>query len=68
VVHGQAGDCAGTPIAGATVDVWQADDEGRYDTQDAAQSAGNLRTLITTDAEGRYWFRSILPSSGVAPR
>lgn len=67
VVHGRVTDCDGTPLAGATVDVWQADDIGFYDTQDAAQPAGNLRALLTTDDEGRYWFRSVLPSSYPVP-
>ncbi|TQM02998.1 dioxygenase [Pseudonocardia kunmingensis] len=67
VVHGRVTDCAGTPLAGATVDVWQADDAGHYDTQDAAQPDGNLRALLTTDSDGRYWFRSVLPSSYPVP-
>jgi catechol 1,2-dioxygenase len=67
VVHGRVTDCAGTPIAGATVDVWQADDAGHYDTQDATQPDGNLRALLTTDADGHYWFRSVLPSSYPVP-
>jgi catechol 1,2-dioxygenase len=67
VVHGRVSDCTGNPISGATVDVWQADDAGRYDSQDAAQPAGNLRALITTDDEGGYWFRSVLPSSYPVP-
>lgn len=67
VVHGRVTDCAGTPLAGATVDVWQADDAGFYDTQDPAQPAGNLRALLTTDDDGRYWFRSVLPSSYPVP-
>lgn len=67
VVHGRVSDCAGTPVAGATIDVWQADDAGRYDTQDAAQPAGNLRALLTTDDEGHYWFRSVLPGSYPVP-
>jgi hydroxyquinol 1,2-dioxygenase len=67
VVHGRVTDCAGTPLAGATVDVWQADDAGHYDTQDTAQPDGNLRALLTTDADGHYWFRSVLPSSYPVP-
>ncbi|MER7394544.1 dioxygenase [Streptomyces sp. NPDC000151] len=66
-VHGRVTDCAGRPLAGATVDVWQADDAGRYDTQDAAQPPGNLRALLTTAEDGSYWFRSVLPSSYPVP-
>jgi catechol 1,2-dioxygenase len=67
VVHGRVTDVAGRPLAGATVDVWQADDAGHYDTQDAAQPAGNLRALLTTDADGRYWFRTVRPASYPVP-
>ncbi|PZG11775.1 dioxygenase family protein [Nonomuraea aridisoli] len=67
VVHGRVLDCDGTPLAGALVDVWQASDLGLYDTQDDAQDPGNLRGLFTTDAEGRYAFRTIRPSSYPVP-
>lgn len=67
VVHGRVTDCDGVPIAGATVDIWQADDAGHYDTQDPQQPPGNLRGLFTTDADGLYWFRSVLPSSYPVP-
>ncbi|MDP4500977.1 hydroxyquinol 1,2-dioxygenase [Nonomuraea sp. NBC_00507] len=67
VVHGRVLDCDGTPLAGAVVDLWQANDTGLYDTQDDAQDTGNLRGLFTTDAEGRYWFRTIRPSSYPVP-
>ncbi|MGN9842608.1 dioxygenase family protein [Nonomuraea sp. H19] len=52
---------AGTPIPGARIDVWHADDEGNYDVQyaelDGAQGRGRLRSA----ADGRYWFSSVLP-------
>ncbi|GII76582.1 6-chlorohydroxyquinol-1,2-dioxygenase [Sphaerisporangium rufum] len=67
VVHGRVLDCDGTPLPGATVDLWQADDAGRYDTQDREQPAGNLRGLFTTDAAGRYWFRTVRPASYPVP-
>jgi catechol 1,2-dioxygenase len=67
VVHGRVTDCDGVPVAGATLDVWQADDDGHYDTQDTAQPAGNLRGLFTTGGDGAYWFRSVLPSSYPVP-
>ena len=67
VVRGRVTDTDGTPIEGATVDIWQADDAGHYDTQDPAQELGNLRGLFTTDADGEYWFRSIVPASYPVP-
>jgi catechol 1,2-dioxygenase len=67
VVRGRVTDTDGKPIAGAVLDVWQADDAGHYDTQDPAQDLGNLRGLFTTDADGGYWFRSVVPSSYPVP-
>jgi len=52
----------GEPIPGASVDVWQANDDGFYDVQQPdLQPERNLRGLFTTDTEGRYRFRSIVP-------
>jgi hydroxyquinol 1,2-dioxygenase len=53
----------GAPVAGAKVDVWQADEEGLYDIQKPELEAGltELRARLTTDANGRFWFRSIVP-------
>ncbi|WP_330350359.1 intradiol ring-cleavage dioxygenase [Streptomyces sp. NBC_00582] len=52
----------GTPVPGAAVDVWQANAEGFYDVQQPElQPERNLRGLFTTDDEGRFWFRSIVP-------
>ena len=67
VVRGRVTDTAGTALAGATVDIWQADDAGHYDSQDPHQELGNLRGLFTTDTDGGYWFRSIVPSSYPVP-
>ncbi|HVV14713.1 dioxygenase [Amycolatopsis sp.] len=66
-VHGRVTDCTGKPVPGATVDVWQADDAGYYDTQDDEQPPGNLRALFTVGDDGRYWFSSVLPSSYPVP-
>ena len=47
-------DCA--PLANAKVEIWQADASGTYD------NAGyTLRGYVTTDAEGRYTIRTIVP-------
>jgi catechol 1,2-dioxygenase len=61
-VEGQVVDLQGQPIAGALVDVWQADSKGNYSHFDKSQSDYNLRRRISTDAQGRYRFRSIVPS------
>ncbi|MFC9126209.1 intradiol ring-cleavage dioxygenase [Streptomyces sp. NPDC057099] len=58
----------GTPLPGASVDVWQADDKGYYDVQQpGVQPAGNGRGLFTADAEGRFWFRTCVPAAYPIP-
>jgi protocatechuate 3,4-dioxygenase beta subunit len=48
------------PLAGALVDVWQADADGFYDVQQPdVQPERNLRGLFTADHDGRFWFRTI---------
>jgi protocatechuate 3,4-dioxygenase beta subunit len=52
----------GSPIAGASLDVWEADADGFYDVQyDGDVTAGRGR--LTADAEGGYRFWSVLPSA-----
>lgn len=48
-------DCV-TPLAGAEVDVWQANDAGEYDNAGFV-----LRGRVQTDPLGRYEIRTILP-------
>lgn len=62
LVSGSVSGPDGEPLAGATVDVWQADENGFYDVQQPdLQPPGNLRGLFTADDEGRFWFRSVVP-------
>ena len=61
-VEGQILNLQGQPIAGALVDLWQADSKGNYSHFDKSQSEFNLRRRIVTDADGRYRVRSIVPS------
>jgi catechol 1,2-dioxygenase len=67
-MEGQVKDTDGKPVAGAIVDVWHANTLGSYSFFDPSQPAWNYRRRIETDAEGRYRFRSLLPSGyGVPP-
>lgn len=63
VVRGHVRDASGASIPGATLDVWQANDQGFYDVQQpGTQPRANGRGLFTADADGAYWFRTIVPS------
>ncbi len=62
VVSGTVKDIDGKPIAGALLDVWQANADGFYDVQQkGVQPDMNLRGVFTSDADGRFWFRSVRP-------
>jgi catechol 1,2-dioxygenase len=67
LLRGTVRDTGGAPVPGARIDIWQSDDQGRYDVQDDAQAAGNLRALLTADEAGRYWLRTVKPSSYPVP-
>lgn len=66
-VFGMVRDFDGNPVAGATLDLWQANAIGRYDhggdTRDELPLDPHFQgsAKLTTDAEGRYRFRTILP-------
>lgn len=51
----------GRPIAGAVVDAWQPDSKGLYDVQDPTQPKMNFRGKFRTDADGRFWFQTVVP-------
>src|SRR5437588_1643685 len=55
------------PIAGVEVDVWQSSPTGMYENQDEAQADMNLRGKFTTDADGRFSFRSVKPAGYPIP-
>ncbi len=66
-MQGQVKDVDGQPVPGAIVDVWQANTGGTYSYFDPSQSEFNLRRRIQADSEGRYRFRSIVPSGYGCP-
>ena len=66
-VSGTVFDAAGRPLAGATVDVWQASPVGLYENQDPAQPDMNLRGRFTSNAQGRYGLRSVRPAGYPVP-
>jgi protocatechuate 3,4-dioxygenase beta subunit len=51
----------GRPIGGATIDVWETDSKGFYDVQYAERDGPDGRAVLTSDEEGRFWFKAIVP-------
>lgn len=66
-VRGTVRDTQGQPVAGAVVDVWQASPVGLYENQDESQPDMNLRGRFTTDAQGAYFLRSVVPAGYPVP-
>ena len=73
-VTGRVLDGSGEAVSGAEVDIWHASPVGLYEQQDPEQAEMNLRGKFTTDAEGRFWFRTVrmlgypIPADGVVGR
>ena len=68
-VQSRVTDLAGKPLAGVPVDIWHADDDGYYDSQRPSyETEGpSSRARFITDADGRFFFRTILPCSYPIP-
>src|SRR4029078_6192150 len=66
-VYGRVLDTAGAPITNASLEVWQPDDEGNYDLQRPNAAEMDLRGRFTTDAEGRYFLRTLAPCGYMIP-
>jgi protocatechuate 3,4-dioxygenase beta subunit len=56
IVSGYVLDVGCRPVAGARVDFWQADSQGRYDNR-----GYTLRGFEMTDAQGRYSMETVVP-------
>lgn len=67
-------DQSGHPVAGAEVDIWHASPVGLYENQDPEQADMNLRGKFTSNADGRFWFKTVkmigypIPTDGVVGR
>ena len=60
-VEGTVRSATGQPLPGALIEVWEADDDGRYDVQyddDRTSARGHL----VADADGRYRFWALTPT------
>jgi hydroxyquinol 1,2-dioxygenase len=68
-VQSRVTDKSGKPLANVPVDVWHADDDGFYDSQKPsyATQGASSRARFITDADGRFFFRTIVPCSYPIP-
>lgn len=63
MVTGRVVSTNGEPLPAASVDIWQCNSEGFYDVQQPdVQPLGNGRGLFRSDDDGRFWFRTVVPS------
>lgn len=68
LVSGRVTSLGGGPVAGAVVEVWQANSEGKYENQEPdRQPENNLRGRFRSDAQGRFSFRSVMPRGYALP-
>ncbi|KAF5989359.1 putative hydroxyquinol-1,2-dioxygenase [Fusarium bulbicola] len=54
-------DANGLPIPGAKIDVWETDSKGFYDVQHADRTGPDGRAVLTSDDNGDFWFKAIVP-------
>lgn len=59
-VQGSVRGLDGRPVGGATIEVWQADDEGFYDVQKEGLTQAQGRGLLHSRADGSFDFRSVV--------
>jgi hydroxyquinol 1,2-dioxygenase len=66
-IYGRVTNKVGEGVPGASIEIWQTDEEGNYDLQKTAAEEMDLRGCFHTDAEGRYSLRSVRPHAYQIP-
>lgn len=66
-VTGRVVDTSGAPVAGAVLDVWQADAEGAYEAQLPEVDEARLRARYRTREDGTYCVRTLAPLGYTIP-
>ena len=54
-------DVHGKPVSGVKIDIWETDSSGHYDVQHADRDGPDGRCVMTSDDEGVFWFKAIVP-------
>ena len=60
-VEGTVKGTDGKPIPDVTIETWETDDHGFYDTQYTSRQAPDCRGRLHTDSEGRFSYRAVVP-------
>lgn len=66
-LHGRVVDLDGNPVGGAVLDVWQADDDGLYETQHPEVDEARLRAKYTAREDGAFAIRTVAPLGYTIP-
>ncbi len=67
LMYGQVTDRLGSPVPGATLQVWQTDAEGMYDLQLYDGAEMDMRGNFQADDQGRFHFRTVRPLGYLIP-
>jgi hydroxyquinol 1,2-dioxygenase len=66
-VSGKVTGLSGEPVGGATLDLWQTDGEGLYESQRPEVEGAWMRGLYRTQPDGSYLIRTVAPISYTIP-
>ena len=66
-VYGTITSSDGTPLSGATLDIWQTGPDGGYDIWDERQPDFNFRGRFGVDEDGGYEFQTMVPKPYTIP-
>jgi hydroxyquinol 1,2-dioxygenase len=66
-ISGVVKDVDGNPVPGAVLDLWQADNEGLYESQHADVDEARLRAKYTSREDGSYCVRTVAPLGYTIP-
>lgn len=54
-------DVQGNPISGVKIDIWETDSSGHNDVQHSDREGPDGRCVMTSDEQGSFWFKAIIP-------
>lgn len=66
-IEGTVRNTAGEPVSGASLEIWQSDDDGHYDVQYPDLTAPRGRGRLRADADGWYAFWTVHPEAYPIP-